>query len=179
MHTSNPEPGGEKAAGSLLQETIAQHTITGPVGARATILRSVRSSNTKYAELSNPLSQLTLREGSSRGSQEVTGASRVGPELLEQRSQPNGIGPAAAADLVKRGWDGQRERCDLRVEAAAVRAHHAVGAVHGPDGRGQRTEARVLERLPGGEHRLLANDARAHHALLAAVAVRDDPLAAQ
>src|SRR5262249_37749588 len=62
--------------------------------------------------------------------------------------------------------------------ALAPRRHHLIRAVHRADRGLQGTEARVLERLAGAEHGLLAHHAGTAHRLHLAVGVRDDPLPA-
>src|SRR5205823_499504 len=65
--------------------------------------------------------------------------------------------PPPPGNLVHRAGLREREGGDLRVELAPVLRHHAVSAVHRAVGRLQHGAARVLELLPGPEHRLVAH----------------------
>jgi hypothetical protein len=71
---------------------------------------------------------------------------------------------------------GERERRDHRVELFAVRRDHLIAALHRTDVGLQRTEARVLERTAGRQHRLFAHHSRTGDALHFTFRVGDDPL---
>ena len=72
----------------------------------------------------------------------------------------------------------QGEFRDYRIESGAVVGGHLVGAPHDPYRRCEGAATGVLELPSGIQFRLLANDAHAAHFLFVAVAIGDDPVAA-
>ena len=80
-------------------------------------------------------------------------------------SKPQGL------ESILRQRLAELEGSDLGVEAVAAVGDHAVAALHGAEGCGQRTEGGVLEGLPGLQHRLLSHHSRPLDLLDVAVGV--------
>src|SRR5688572_25328702 len=79
--------------------------------------------------------------------------------------------------LVHRPRLAQLEALALRIEARAILANHLVRALHRSERSIERAPRRVLERLAGLEHRLLADHSGSAHLFHLAGAVADDPVA--
>src|SRR5579863_4273005 len=87
-------------------------------------------------------------------------------------------GSTMATRSVHRVRDGEGERRDDGVEALAVLVDHAIGALHRADRGRQRAEAGVLAAIAATEDRLVADHPGPLHPLHLAIAIGDDPLAA-
>src|SRR6185369_10034210 len=78
---------------------------------------------------------------------------------------------------VQRRGERQPEFGDRCLERMRILGHAEVGAAHRPVRRRDLGPARVLERLPRLEHRLVADDGEAAHLVDVAGGIGDDPVA--